>query len=136
MLGLVQLPYTLMRVSIRATVAVGAIVGAGVVTTPAVAAGAAAVARVAVELAGGAVELAGGCRRAGGGAASRRHDCQAGTGDRRHDPPAPDPDFTAYVHTLKTLADPGWLHPMATTSQPTGLQGTCLTSPTICNPGH
>lgn len=77
-----------------------------------------------------------GCRRAGGGAASRRHDCQAGTGDRRDDPPAPDPDFTAYVHTLKTLADPGWLHPMATTSQPTGRQGTCLTSPTICNPGH
>lgn len=60
MLGLVQLPYTLMRVSIRATVAVGAIVGAGVVTTPAVTAGADAVARVAVELAGGAVELAGG----------------------------------------------------------------------------
>ena len=58
MLGLVQLPYTLMRVSIRATVAVGAIVGAGVVTTPAVTAGAAVVARVAVELAGGAVELA------------------------------------------------------------------------------
>ena len=60
MLGLVQLPYTLMRVSIRATVAVGAIAGAGVVTTPAVTAGADAVARVAVELAGGAVELAGG----------------------------------------------------------------------------
>jgi hypothetical protein len=58
--GLVQLPYTLMRVSIRATVAVGAIVGAGVVTTPAVTAGADAVGRVAVELAGGAVELAGG----------------------------------------------------------------------------
>ena len=60
MLGIVQLPYTLMRMSIRATVAVGAIVGAGVVTTPAVTAGADAVARVAVELAGGAVELAGG----------------------------------------------------------------------------
>ena len=59
MLGLVQLPYTLMRVSIRATVAVGAIVGAGVVTTPAVTAGANAVARVAVELAGGAVSWRG-----------------------------------------------------------------------------
>ena len=68
MLGLVQLPYTLMRVSIRATVAVGAIVGAGVVTTPAVTAGAAAVARVAVELAGGAVELAGGAVELAGGA--------------------------------------------------------------------
>ena len=68
MLGLVQLPYTLMRVSIRATVAVGAIVGAGVVTTPAVTAGADAVARVAVELAGGAVELAGGAVELAGGA--------------------------------------------------------------------
>jgi hypothetical protein len=60
MLGVVQLPYTLTRVSIRATAAVGAIVGAGVVTAPAVAAGADAVARSAVELAAGAVELAGG----------------------------------------------------------------------------
>ena len=68
MLGIVQLPYTLMRVSIRATVAVGAIVGAGVVTTPAVTAGADAVARVAVELAGGAVELAGGAVELAGGA--------------------------------------------------------------------
>ena len=58
MLGVVQLPYTLMRVSIRGMAAVGAIVGAGVVPTPAVTAGANAVARDAVELAGGAVELA------------------------------------------------------------------------------
>jgi hypothetical protein len=57
MLGVVQLPYTLMRVSTRATAGVTK-AAAGVVTTPVAAVGDDAVARGAVELAGGAVELA------------------------------------------------------------------------------
>ena len=61
MLGVVQLPYTLMRVSIGATAAAGPVVGAGVVAIPAVTAGAGgadAVPRSAVGLVWGAVELA------------------------------------------------------------------------------
>jgi hypothetical protein len=57
MLGVVQLPYTLMRVPARATARVTK-AGAGVVTTPVAAVGDDAVVRGAVELAGGAVELA------------------------------------------------------------------------------